>query len=158
MRLSKRGEYGIRALCHLAEQHGGGLVHIRAIADAEEIPSKFLESILLQLKRAGFVNSRRGNEGGYALARPPETIGLGDVIRVLDGPLAPLASGEELREKARSGERQAGFYSVLVEVHEAVSAILDRTNLAELLQRERRDGHSPGGERTTGPGANRSEP
>jgi len=133
-------------------------VHIRAIAAAEEIPPKFLESILLQLKRAGLVNSRRGNEGGYALARPPETIGLGEVIRVLDGSLAPLGSSAELREKARDGAARAAFYSVLVEVHEAVSAILDRTNLADLLQRERQGGHSPAAGGTTGPGANRSEP
>jgi Rrf2 family protein len=156
VKLSKRGEYGIRALCHLAERHGAGLVHIRAIAAEEEIPSKFLESILLQLKRAGFVTSRRGNEGGYALARAPETIALGQVIRVLDGPLAPMASGEELREFAQSGTRQAGFYSVLVEVHEAVSAILDRTNLADVLQRGRPADPSPGSGYGTGPGANRS--
>lgn len=143
MKLSKRGEYGIRALCHLAERHGGGLVHIRAIAEEEQIPSKFLESILLQLKRAGFVTSRRGNEGGYALARAPETITLAEVIRALDGPLAPLASGAELRKLARSGAKQSGFYAVLVEVHEAVSTILDRTNLADVLSRGRRADPSP---------------
>jgi len=152
VKLSKRGEYGIRALCHLAARRTEGLVHIRTIAAEEEIPAKFLESILLQLKRAGFVTSRRGNEGGYALARPPEAITLGDLIRVLDGPLAPLGSGDELRARVRGKTRQRGFYAVLLEVHEAVSAILDRTNLADVLRRDRQADHSPGRERTARPG------
>ncbi|MHC4991401.1 MAG: RrF2 family transcriptional regulator [Planctomycetota bacterium] len=135
MKVSKRGEYGMRALCHLAERHGSGLVHIRAIADEEEIPGKFLESILLQLKRAGFVVSRRGNEGGYGLSRPPDEILLGDVIRVLDGPLAPLTSAVELRRLMQRNPRQIGFYSVLMEVRDAVSEILDRTTLADVLDR-----------------------
>lgn len=135
MKVSKRGEYGMRALCHLAERHGVGLVHMRAIAADEKIPSKFLEGILLQLKRAGFVSSRRGNEGGYALAKPPAQIVLGDVIRILDGPLAPMASAEELRQMMQRNPRQVGFYATLVDVRNAVSDILDRTSLADVLRR-----------------------
>jgi len=152
VKLSKRGEYGIRALCHLAARHGEGLVHIRTIAAEEGIPAKFLESILLQLRRSGFVTSRRGNDGGYALARPPEEILLGDLIRVLDGPLAPLGSGEELRKHLGDNPRQPGFYAVLLDVHEAVSAILDRTSLAEVLRRGRQADLSPGRTRTERPG------
>lgn len=133
----------MRALCHLAEQHGGGLVHIRAIAAKEEIPPKFLESILLQLKRAGFVTSRRGNEGGYALSRPPTEIMLGEVIRVLDGPLAPMASAAELQEMTQRYPRQSGFYSVLMDVRNAVSRILDGTSLADVLERTRERDRSP---------------
>jgi len=135
MKVSKRGEYGMRALCHLAEHGGEGLVHIRAIAREEEIPAKFLESILLQLKRAGYLLSRRGNEGGYALARSAESILLGDVIRVLDGPLAPLASAAELQELMDRNPRQIGFYAVLMDVRNAVSNILDHTTLADVLRR-----------------------
>jgi len=137
MKLSKRGEYGMRALCHLAERHGDGLTHIRDIADQEGIPPKFLEGILLALKRSGFVKSRRGNEGGYALAYPPSDISVGEVIRALDGPLAPLGSLEELREMSERGQRQCGFYLVLLDVHRAVSQILDRATLADVLDRGR---------------------
>jgi len=152
VKLSKRGEYGVRALCHLAARHGAGLVHIRTIAAEEGIPGKFLESILLQLKRAGFVTSRRGNDGGYALARPPEAITLGEIIRALDGPLAPLGGGAELRERARGDVRQSGFYAVLLDVHEAVSEILDGTNLADVLRRGRQADPSPGRGQAIRPG------
>jgi len=135
MKLSKRGEYGMMALCHLAERYGEGLSHIRSIAAAQEIPPKFLESILLHLKRAGFVTSRRGNDGGYALALPPDEVLLGNVIRALDGPLAPIASGDELRIIAQRNERQPGLYAVLMDVHAAVSGILDQTSLADVLRR-----------------------
>jgi Rrf2 family protein len=137
MKLSKRGEYGMRALCHLAERHSEGLTHIRDIADREGIPAKFLEGILLALKRSGFVKSRRGNEGGYALAHPPDEIRVGEVIRALDGPLAPLGSLEELQEMSDRGQRQCGFYLLLLDVHKAVSEILDRATLADVLEKGR---------------------
>lgn len=144
MKVSKRGEYGVRALCHLAERHGEGLTHIGTIAAEEEIPSKFLESILLQLKRAGFVNSRRGNEGGYTLSKPPGEIMLGEVVRVLDGPLAPISSAAELRELMQRNPRQIGFYALLMDVRNAVSAILDRTSLADVLVRNSDPAVEPG--------------
>jgi Rrf2 family protein len=125
----------MRALCYLAERHEQGWVHIGEIATEEEIPAKFLESILLQLKRAGFVGSRRGNEGGYSLASPPDQIMLGEVIRILDGPLAPMASGRELQELMKRNPRQAGFYAVLMDVRNAVSTIIDRTSLADVVRR-----------------------
>jgi len=135
MKVSKRGEYGMRALCHLAGSHGEGFVHIKRIATDEDIPSKFLEGILLELRRAGFLMSRRGNEGGYSLARPPEEIPLGDVLRLLDGPLAPLASAAALQELMDRNPRQVGFYAVLMDVRNAVSGILDRMTLADVLKR-----------------------
>ncbi|MDX1388825.1 MAG: Rrf2 family transcriptional regulator [Acidobacteriota bacterium] len=137
MKLSKKGEYGIRAVGHLAERHGEGVIHIREIAEQESIPAKFLEGILLQLKRAGVVNSRRGVEGGYALARPPDRVMLGEVIRVLDGPLAPMGSAAELKQLMRGNPRQAGLYSILMDVRDAAAAILDRTSFADLVTRNR---------------------
>lgn len=127
----------MRALCHLAQHHDEGLVHIRTIANAETIPAKFLEGILLQLKRAGFLTSRRGNEGGYSLSRSPEQITIGDVIRVLDGPLAPLSSAAELRELMDRNPRQIGFYATLMDVRDAVSQVLDKTTLADVIRRGR---------------------
>ncbi len=137
MKLSKKGEYGIRAVGHLAERHGEGVIHIREIAEHESIPAKFLEGILLQLKRAGVVKSRRGVEGGYALAHSPDRVMLGEVIRVLDGPLAPMGSAAELKEMMRGNPRQAGLYSILMDVRDAAAAILDRTSFADLVTRNR---------------------
>lgn len=125
----------MRALCYLAGREGQGWVHIGRIASDEDIPAKFLESILLQLKRAGFVGSRRGNEGGYSLAKSPDEIMLGEVIRVLDGPLAPMASARELQDLMERNPRQIGFYSVLMDVRNAVSTIIDRTSLADVVRR-----------------------
>jgi Rrf2 family protein len=135
MKVSKRGQYGMRALCHLAETYGAGVVQIREIARKEAIPGKFLEGILLELKHAGIVRSRRGIDGGYELAREPKEIMLGQVMRVLDGPLAPLGSAAELKELMKSDPRQAGFYSVLIGVRDAAAAILDQTTLAEVVGR-----------------------
>jgi Rrf2 family protein len=135
MKVSKRGQYGMRALCHLAETHGSGVVQIREIARKESIPAKFLEGILLELKHAGIVRSRRGIDGGYELARDPGEIMLGQVMRVLDGPLAPLGSAAELKELMKSDPRQAGFYSVLIDVRDAAALILDQTTLADVVVR-----------------------
>ena len=135
MKVSKRGQYGMRALCRLAETHGSGVVQIREIARHESIPAKFLEGILLELKHAGIVRSRRGIDGGYELAREPGQILLGQVMRVLDGPLAPLGSAAELQELMRTDPRQAGFYSVLMDVRDAAASILDRTTLADVVAR-----------------------
>ena len=119
----------MRALCHLAERYDKGLVHIRSIATDEEISVKFLESIMLQLRRAGFVTSRRGNEGGYALSKAPDAITL--------GPLAPMASAAELHELMERNPRQLGFYATLIDVRDAVSRILDGTSLADVVRRNR---------------------
>jgi Rrf2 family transcriptional regulator, cysteine metabolism repressor len=138
MKVSKRGQYGMRALCHLAETHGSGVVQIREIARREVIPAKFLEGILLELKHAGIVRSRRGIDGGYELAREPKDVMLGQVMRVLDGPLAPLGSAAELKELMTTDPRQAGFYSVLMDVRDAAATILDKTSLADVVARNSR--------------------
>ena len=128
----------MRALCHLAETFGSGVVQIREIARRETIPAKFLEGILLELKHAGIVRSRRGIDGGYELARLPKEIMLGQIMRVLDGPLAPLGSAAELKELMKTDPRQAGFYSVLMDVRDAAATILDRTSLADVVSRNAR--------------------
>jgi Rrf2 family protein len=145
VKISKKGEYGIRAACHLAERYGEGVVQIREIARLEAIPWKFLEGILLQMKSAGIVRSRRGIEGGYALARPPEEISLAEVIRLLDGPLAPMGSAAELRELMQRSPRHAGFYEVLMDVRNAAAAILDRTTVKDVVERNALFRKKPGG-------------
>lgn len=138
MKVSKRGQYGMKALCHLAARYGQGVVQIREIARIEAIPAKFLEGILLELKHAGLLRSRRGIDGGYELARPPSEIMLGVVMRTLDGPLAPLGSAAELREMVDRDPSHGGFYSILIDVRDAAAEILDRTSLADVLERNRR--------------------
>ncbi len=138
MKVSKRGQYGMRALAHLAAKYGQGVVQIREIARAEGIPAKFLEGILLELKHAGVLRSRRGIDGGYELARPPSEITLGLVMRTLDGPLAPMGSAAELKELVEKDPAHGGFYSILIDVRDAAAAILDRTSLADVLERNRK--------------------
>jgi Rrf2 family protein len=137
MKVSRRGLYALKALLHLAQAYDkGGVVKIRAVADDEEIPEKFLEAILVLLKNARLVVSQRGREGGYRLRRPPSEIVLGDVVRLVDGPLAPLGDVVELQRRVRTEPRHAGLFEVLLDVRNAAAAIVDHTTLADVLARD----------------------
>ena len=110
---------------------------IHAIAEAESIPEKFLEGILLALRNARVVASQRGREGGYQLRRPPAEVLVGDVVRLIDGPLAPLGDVVELQRLVRTEARHPGLYDLFLDVRNAASAIVDRTSLADLVARDR---------------------
>jgi Rrf2 family protein len=138
MRVSHRGLYALQALIHLAEAYDKGLVPARAIAEAEEIPEKFLEGILLALKNARVVSSERGREGGYRLRRPPNEIFIGDVMRLIDGPLAPFGDVVELQHRVKTERRYPGLFDLFLEVRNAAAAIVDRTSLVDLVERNRR--------------------
>jgi Rrf2 family protein len=138
MHLSQRGLYALKALIHLTEAYEGGLVKIHTIAAEESIPEKFLEGILVTLKNARVVASQRGREGGYRLRRPPEEIRVGDVVRIVDGPLAPFGDAVELAHRVKTEIRHAGLFDLLLEVRNASAAILDNTSLADLMARNRR--------------------
>ncbi len=138
MKISHRGLYALKALVHLAAAYERGLVKIHEIAEQEEIPEKFLEGILVTLKNARVVSSQRGREGGYRLRRPPEEIVMGEVVRIVDGPLAPFGDAVELQHRIRTEPRQAGLFQVFLDVRNAASAILDKTTLADLVQRNAR--------------------
>lgn len=138
MRVSQRGLYALKALVHLAVAYGRGVVKIREVAEAEGIPEKFLESILLSLRNARVVSSQRGRDGGYRLRRPPEEILIGDVVRLIDGPLAPFGDVVELQHLVKTEGRHPGLYDLFLEVRNASSAIVDRTSLADLVERNRR--------------------
>ncbi len=138
MRLSRRGLYALEALIHLAEAYEHGLVKIHAIAESESMPEKFLEGILVTLKNARIVTSRRGRDGGYRLRRPPREIRVGEVVRMIDGPLAPFGDAVELAERVRTEARHAGLFDLLLEVRNASAAILDNTSLEDLVARNRR--------------------
>jgi Rrf2 family protein len=138
MKISHRGLYALRALLHLAGTYDRGLTKIHEIAEAEHIPEKFLESILVTLKNARMVASQRGREGGYRLRRPPAEIIVGDVVRLMDGPLAPYGDAVELAQLVRTEERHAGLFALFLDLRNAASAILDHTSLRDLLERDRR--------------------
>ena len=144
MRLSKRGEYGLRAMIDLAialkVQDGkinGGVVQIREIAERQHIPAKFLVQILLTLKNAGFLHSRMGVGGGYYLAKPASEISLGQIVRVLDGPLAPIGCVSQMAYEPCGcpDERTCGLRLVMLDVRNAIADILDGTSLADVSQR-----------------------
>ena len=138
MKISHRGLYGLKALTHLAEAYDRGLVKIHEIAEEESIPEKFLEGILVTLKNARLVSSQRGREGGYQLRRPPAEILIGDVVRIIDGPLAPFGDAAELAHRVRTEPRHAGLFDLFLEVRNAAAQILDHTSLADLVERNRR--------------------
>lgn len=138
MRLSQRGLYALKALIHLSDSYDTGLEKIHSIAEAESIPEKFLEGILVTLKNARVVTSQRGRDGGYRLRRPPQEIRVGEIVRIVDGPLAPFADAVELAHRVKTETRHAGLFELLLEVRNASAAILDNTSLADLSARNRR--------------------
>jgi len=138
MKLSKRGEYGLRAMVNLASREpSANIVPIKEIAEREQIPVKFLEQILLILKNAGLLHSKMGSGGGYYLARPACEITLGQIIRVLDGPLAPIrcVSKTAYEPCACPDPETCGLRLTMLDVRNAISEILDRTTLADVARR-----------------------
>lgn len=136
--LSNKGKYGLKAMLHLAENEHEGASLIAEIAKKNNIPKKFLDAILLELKNAGLLHSKKGRGGGYALARPAQKIMIGDIVRILDGPLAPIpcASRTAYRQCDDCRDDTACVVrSVMLDVRDAIAAILDRTSLADLRTR-----------------------
>ncbi len=135
MKLTKRGEYGLKALLALALTYNQRTLSLREISEQEELPVKFLEQIMMVFKRAGFVESTKGKHGGYVLTRPPQNITVGEVIRAVDGPLAPIANAREIERRIQKEERHPGLYSALLDVRNAISEILDHKSLADICTR-----------------------
>jgi Rrf2 family protein len=151
MKLSKRGEYALRALIDLgiAAELGRPILQISELAAKEKLPIKFLEQIFTQLKASGFVLSKRGKLGGYSLARPMNKIKFGSVIRLIDGPLAPInCVSETAYERCTCpDEDHCGLRMLMLDVRTAIIKILDRYTLADIveitLRKMRRDKISP---------------
>jgi Rrf2 family protein len=131
MRVSAKVDYALRAMLELAA--AGGLVKGEQLATAQGIPQKFLESILLDLRRAELVTSRRGVEGGYALGRPATEISLADVIRAVEGPIATVR-GSRPEEVAYDGAAQS-LATVWIELRAAMRGVLEETTLADVVER-----------------------
>jgi Rrf2 family protein len=131
--LTRKGKYGLKAMLTLAREHGHGPMLISDLAEADAIPKKFLENILLTLKHRGLVQSRKGPHGGYQLGRPPERISVGDVIRALDGPLALVSCVSQTAyapcEECVT-EHDCAVRRVFQQVRDETARILDGTTLA----------------------------
>lgn len=133
MRLSRRSEYALLALVYLARQDPETLVSVETIATAQAIPPQFLEQILLALKRAHYLVSSKGQHGGYRLARPASTFTLADVIRTLDGPLAPTEAVSKYFYRPTPIEREQSLVALFTRVRDSMLDILEHTTLADLL-------------------------
>lgn len=148
MKLSKRGEYALRSLINLgiAAEVGRNLVRVSELAAQEQLPIKFLEQILQALKDAGFVKSERGKFGGYRLAKPLREIRIGEIVRLIDGPLAPIGCVSQTAYEKCScpDEAHCGLRMLMLDVRNAIAGILDRYTLADVvevtLRKLRRDG------------------
>ncbi len=125
MKVSQKGLYALQAMMVLTRRYTQGAIRIRDIAYEENLPENFLELILLELKNARLVESVRGAKGGYRLRRPPSEIRLSEIIRLIDGPLAPFGDAD-----------QSALYKVFLEVRDAAAKILENTTLADLISRE----------------------
>ena len=138
MKLSKKGEYALRSLINLgiAAEVGRSLVQVSELADTEQLPVKFLEQIMQALKEAGLVVSERGKFGGYRLAKPAKKITIGEVVRLIDGPLAPIGCvSQTAYEKCTCpDEAHCGLRMLMLDVRNAIAGILDRYTLADVVE------------------------
>jgi Rrf2 family protein len=148
MKLSKRGEYALRSLINLgiAAEVGRKLVRASELAASEQLPVKFLEQILQVMKEAGYIQSERGKYGGYRLAKPTREIKIGEIVRLIDGPLAPIGCvSQTAYEKCTCpDEAHCGLRMLMLDVRNAIAGILDRYTLADVvevtLRKLKRDG------------------
>jgi len=133
LKISQKGLYALQAMMTLARRHEQGAIKIREIAAESDLPEKFLELILLELKNARIVDSVRGARGGYQLRRSPSEIPLSDIIRLVDGPLAPMGDAEQLRSLIVKDADHRALYEVFLAVRDAAAKILENTTVADLV-------------------------
>ncbi len=139
--LTAKGKYGLKALAYLAALDAGATTQALDIADANDIPKKFLDAILGELRTAGIVASRKGPGGGYRLARPPSEIKIGHVIRTIDGPLAPIACASRTAYQPCRDCKHVEACSVrrlMTRVRDAMSDVLDGVSLADMIRQPSR--------------------
>ncbi|MFZ1946748.1 MAG: Rrf2 family transcriptional regulator [bacterium] len=134
MRISRKGEYALRAMAYLALNYKKAPVRIHEISQREKIPEKFLEQILLQLKRVGLLDSKRGAHGGYLLLKPPKHVSLARIIREIDGPLAPLGCVSKWAHVRCSDEKKCGLRKVMLDVRNVVAEMLEGITLEDVCR------------------------
>jgi Rrf2 family protein len=135
LKISQKGLYALQAIMTLGHRYGTGTVKIREIAIENDLPEKFLELILLELKNARIVESVRGAKGGYQLRRAPSEIHLSEIIRLIDGPLAPFGDADQLRSLIASDADHRALYEVFLKVRDSAAKILESTSVADLLHK-----------------------
>ncbi len=136
--LSHKAKYALRALLMLARRPSEELLQVAEIAEVENVPRKFLEAILGELAKDGILSSQRGKGGGYRLARPADTITFGQIVRLIDGPLAPVPCASVTRYRRCNDcpdERTCAIRHVMRRVRDAMADVLDRTTLADVAVR-----------------------
>jgi len=140
MNISTRGRYGLRAVLDLAANFGEKPITLSAIAVRQQLSEGYLEQLMAPLKKAGIVASARGAQGGYYLARTPAQIKVGDVFRALEGPLALVACISENNKEQCSRMDYCGSAFIWAEIQKAISGVLDRYTIADLMEREEKEG------------------
>ncbi len=137
MKLSKRGEYALRSLINLgiAAKVGRPLLRVSELAKAEDLPIKFLEQVMQQLREAGYVEAARGKLGGYRLAKPAAEISVGQIVRLIDGPLAPIGCVSQSAYEPCNcpDEAHCGLRMLMLDVRNAIANVLDRYTLADVV-------------------------
>ena len=134
MKLTTRSEYALLALVYLARNETEGFISIDTIAKAQSIPPKFLEQLMLALKRAHFLRSAKGQHGGYALAKAADQITLAEVVRLFDGALAPTESVSENFYESTPIEKEKGLVTVFKDIRDYVSQRLENTTIADVMK------------------------
>ena len=132
MRITTKGDYATRALRDLALHYGSGPIPIDQIAVRQSLPVRYLEQLLLTLRRAGILQSKRGVKGGYTLAKPPAEITLGAILQAVDGPVEPISCLAEAPRKPCPREAVCALRGVWSDIHRAVAAIVDHTTLQDI--------------------------
>jgi Rrf2 family protein len=135
MKLSTRGRYGLRAMVDLAQSDGQNPVAAHAIAERQEISERYLEQLLIPLKRAGLVKSIRGAQGGYILGRKSQNITVGDIIRILEGPIAPVECVSEINPETCDRSDYCVTREIWEKVRDSVTEVLDSYSLADLAHK-----------------------
>lgn len=134
MKLTTRSEYALLALVYLARQEKGEYHSTQTIAEAQKIPAKFLEQLMLALKRARFLHSTKGQKGGYTLAKAPEEISLAEIIRLFDGALAPTESVSEYFYESTPVEKEEKLVEVFQDIRNFISEKLETTTIADVIE------------------------
>lgn len=139
MRFSKKSEYGLRAMIELTKEYGHGMVQRKILADRQNIPLGFLEMILISLKNAGLIGSRRGMNGGVYLIKGPKDITLGQIIRILDGPLAPIAcvsqtAYQKCEDCPYAETTTCPIQRIMLDVRNAIASVLDHYSLEDFVK------------------------
>ena len=134
MKLSKQGEYGLRAVLYFAAHKAEGWLKVKTIAEQEGISVKFLEQIMLRLRKAGLLISQKGANGGYRLAKPADQMTLAEIVRAIEGAISPMMDGAHLQRLIERADTHCGLYTVLMKVRNAIVDILEKTTLRDVTK------------------------